>query len=76
MIFPMHASYIKGIAEDNRHFFYATIKNISKKYNVPVFDALQMNLPDQAFGDATHLNRYGSYLFSSAVTEFLRSIGK
>jgi hypothetical protein len=72
VILPMHTSYVEGIRPGHLRFFYETIRGIAAKYGVPVLDGLRMPFPDKAFGDATHLNRFGSMLFSAVVAQALR----
>ncbi|NDV18845.1 hypothetical protein GO013_05350 [Pseudodesulfovibrio sp. JC047] len=74
LIMPMHDSYIAGISPTQATAFYAMVSELSKTYDVPVLDALKNQYPDTAYGDPTHLNRYGSRLFSQDVRAFMDNL--
>lgn len=71
---PMHKEYVKAINPVQYAQFYKTITLLKEKYHLSFFDGLEYPLPDSAFGDPTHLNAFGAYLFSRQVNAFINTI--
>lgn len=74
VVIPMHSSYVAGITGGQREYFYAVLERVATRYGVPLMDGLELSLPDAAFADATHLNRFGSMLFSQHIAGFLKAL--